>query len=570
VRVTFFAYHIHQPAHTTENPMPILHTTPILRHRWICLLLLSLGLGLALCAEAAEQSSAPTAPLAETTEGPVRGLLDDGLRVFKGIPYAAPPLEAYRWRPTQPALARAGILDATHFGPGCPSIDGSKAAEGRSLKSGGADLFIGVPLAAGSSEDCLHLNIWAPGAAEGAAVMVWLQPNGPASMPLFDGSAFARDGIVFVSLDYRQLTLGNFAHPALTAAATPDEPLGRFQTLDQIAALRWIDANIAAFGGDPANVTLFGLSAGGASVLQLLTLPATQGLIDKAIVQSGVGWWTPFNLTQMEQLGSVFASYAGLPGKDASAEQLRALPLAALPQLGVYNIDGRLQPENATQAIQQGRLADVPLMIGSTSFDGSSLRSMTPEEVVARATPQLLAAYASDRLNGADLGYQMYTDAHVAAPARWIARQAADGAPSYLYQYSYELSLQRGKNRGATHGSELPFVFDIWSKAMPQLPLSEEDRAATRLMHSCWVSFAKTGRPACEGAPEWPVYDAEQDALMELGQTPRIHQQFRKTQLDAQEQAWQSGATDEPHGIEEALRHFEQVLLHADTSSQAR
>jgi para-nitrobenzyl esterase len=494
----------------------------------------------------------------KTEAGTVQGAIENGLLVFRGVPYAEQPL---RWRPPQPPAPWDGVRDATKFGPPCPLPDFSKIAQGRRLVGGGADIFVDVPMAPGSTEDCLHLNIWAPRDAERAAVMVWLQPVGPSSLPLFDGAAFARDGVVFVNLEYRQLTLGNFAHAALTAEAAADEPLARFQTMDQIAALKWVKNNIAAFGGDPQNVTVFGESASAASVLQLLNIPSARGLIDKAIVQSGVGWWNPMGLAQMERLGSVLATHAGLPGADTTAEQLRALPLGALPHVGVYNVDGRMEPENGTTAIDAGRMADVPLLIGWTDFDGSSLRGESAEDVAAGASEELLAAYASDGVAGADLGYQIYTDAHVGAPARWIARKAADGAPSYLYLFSYVRTANRGKVRGAAHGDEIPFVFDHWDKALPQVALSDEDRAATRTVHSCWVSFAKTAVPRCEGAPAWPRYTAERDELMELGVSPRVLRNFRERQLDAQEAAWRAAADAAARRVEDALRRFEETQL---------
>jgi para-nitrobenzyl esterase len=544
--------------------MPFAKSTPApagCRVRSLVFSLLALtGLGSSGLAHAADQTPAAGTHV-QTLHGPVQGRREAALVVFKGVPYAAAPVGNNRWRAPQPLGAWTGIRDAGRFGPACPSIDGRRIAEGRWLKDGGTDLFVDVPLAAGSSEDCLHLNIWAPADASKAPVMVWLQPTGSSSSPLFDGSSFARDSVVFVTLDYRQLTLGNFAHPALTAEAGRDTPLARYQTMDQLAALRWVKQNIAAFGGDADNVTLFGESAGAASVLQLLSMPAARGLIDKAIVQSGVGWWTPFSLQQMERLGIALASRAGLPGKDATVQQLRELPPGALAQTGVYSVDGRLERENGTARIDKGRLADVPLMIGWNDFDGSSLRNGSPEGVAKAASAELLAAYAGDQLTGAELGYQLHTDGHVGAPARWIARKAARGAPSYLYLYSYVLSLQRGKARGAAHGSEIPFVFDAWDKALPQLPLSAEDRTATRLMHSCWVSFARTGKPACDGAPEWPAYTSGSDQLMELGTSARVRQNFRKTQLDAQERAWRKGRRQAELEVEAALRRLEEVLL---------
>jgi para-nitrobenzyl esterase len=519
-------------------------------------------LAFAACSTLAQPSAAdPT--LARTRQGLVRGATENGNVVFKGMPYAAPPVGSRRWKPPLPPAAWEGERDATKFGPPCPSIDGTKLAQGRWLEGGGATIFVDVPTAPGSSEDCLRLNVWAPANASRAAVLVWLQPTGPASFPFFNGAAFARDGVLFVSLDYRQLTLGNFAHPKLTAEAAPGEPLARFQTMDQMAALAWVRENIAAFGGDPDNVTVYGQSAGGWSVLQLLTIPAAKGLIDKAIVQSGAGWSRPFSLAQMERVGSAFATHAGLPGADATAEQLRALPPGALPEIGVYSIDGRFQLENATTAIDAGRMLDVPLLIGWTDFDGSSLREGSPDDVVARAPAELLAAYAADGKTGADLGYQLYTDEHVGAPARWIAGKASAGAPSYLYLFSYVRSGNRGRARGAAHGDDIPLAFDIWS-ALPQIPISDEDRAATRLVHSCWVSFAKIGKPTCEGAPDWPRYTPESDQLMELGSSPAVRERFRERQLDAQEEAWRvSGGARTADDVEAAVRRFEEGGLRA-------
>ena len=503
------------------------------------------------CAElAAQPARDPT--LAQTQQGMVRGAVDGELVVFKGIPYAAPPVGPLRWRPPQQPADRAGVLNATEFGPFCPLLDGSKLAQGRRY-SGGAEIFVGVPDAPGSSEDCLRLNVWAPIDANGAAVMVWIQPIGPSSYPLFDGAALARQGVVMVTMDYRQLSLGNFAHPSLTREAKRDEPLSRYQTMDQIAALRWVKQNIGAFGGDPDNVTVFGESASAASTLQLLTIPAARGLIDKAIAQSANGWWSPADLPEMEVLGSWAASQAGLPGKDATAEQLRALEVDALPKVGIYSIDGRLQPRSATALIDEGQMADVPLLIGWTDFDGSSLRTMSAETFATQASDTLQAVYAGDGKVGADLGYQMYTDQHVGAPARWVADEASEGAPSYLYLFSYVRPEYRGKVPGAAHGNELAFVFDAWSRAYPQVNLTDEDRAATRMMQSCWVSFAKTGTPKCEGAPDWPRYRRASDQVMELGVQAKILTGFRRAQLDAQEAAMQSVIDSDRSAVEEMI-----------------
>lgn len=473
-----------------------------------------------------------------TKQGVVVGGLSDGIRVFKDIPYAAPPVGRLRWMPPQPPSRWQGRRDATKFGAACPAFDTTKVAQAKLMSGLGYDIVLNVPMAGGSSEDCLNLNIWAPANAKRAPVMVWFNPLGAASNPLWDGASFARDGVILVTFDYRQVTLGNFAHPALTKEAKPGQPLGRFQTMDEIAALHWVKQNIAAFGGDAGNVTMFGLSAGGASILQILTLPSARGLFDKAIVESGNGWFSPLSQAEMEEVGSWLASQAGLPGRDATAEQLRALSPDKLPWFGAYSIDGRLAQDNATTAFAAGRVAEVPLMIGSTDFDGSSLR-YGRQAVIDRTRDDVKAAYASEGKAGDDLAYALYTDSHVGAPARWIASKTETGAPTYLYLFSYVRSANRGKVRGAAHGDDASYVFDDWAKAYPQLQLSDEDRAATRMMHSCWVTFAKTGKPQCDGAPDWPRYARADDQLMELGLRPQVRAGFRKQQLDAQEAAMQ-------------------------------
>jgi para-nitrobenzyl esterase len=518
----------------------------------ICML--PMGMLVAAAAGCASGGGDPT--LVETRQGAVKGVLDGELVSFKGVPYAIPPVGSLRWRPPQPPASRETVLEATTFGKPCPSLDGTKIQQGKQV-SGAYDIFIGVPDASGSSEDCLRLNIWAPVNANGAAVMVWIQPLGPSSYPLFDGAGLARQGVVTVTMDYRQLTLGNFAHPALSDEARPNEPLSRFQTMDQMAALKWVKQNIAAFGGDPGNVTVFGESAGGASTLQLLTIPESRELIDKAIVQSGFSWGSPFTLEEMEVLGSWAATQAGLAGEDATSDELRALHPDALPKFGIYSVDGRLQSDSATTAAATGNMIDVPLMIGWTDFDGSSLRGASPEAFAEQASDMLKAVYFSEGKTGADLGYQMYTDQHVGAPARWIADQASGGAPSYLYLFSYVRTANRGRVRGAAHGEDMPFVFDNWAKTFPQLQLSDEDRAATSMMQSCWASFAKTGKPECEGAPDWPPYTRASDQLMDLAMPPKVLTGFRETQLDAQELAMQDVIESARSSVEDLIRRLE-------------
>jgi para-nitrobenzyl esterase len=479
------------------------------------------------------------------------GSFEDGARTFKNIPFAAPPVGKLRWAPPQPPLRWDGERAADKFGHPCTQLDVSRMSQAKRVLAAG--VWIGAPLLANGSEDCLSLNIWAPEKARKAPVVVYFYGAGGSSdMPYWNGAAFARDGIVFVNFNYRSLTQGRFAHPALTKVAKPNEPLSRFDTMDQLAALYWVQENIAAFGGDPKNVTIAGVSAGGAAVLQLLTLPRAKGLFQKAAVESGVGWWAGLSQAEFEQVGVIASMHAGLP-KDATVEQLRALRLDALPQLGVWAWDNRLFPMPPTETFAGGRAIDVPLLIGWNSFDGSSLRS-GHAELIARMPPSVLSTYGGENQTQEDLAYALWTDVHVAAPARWIAKKTAGGAPTYVYCFSYVPPDQRGKVRGAAHASELPYVFDNWQKSAPGLEITDDTRAATKLVHSCWVSFARSGRPSCDGAPEWPRYRPEDDRIMELGSTAQVRKNFRKAQLDAQEAAIQNDLAAQRQELDQLLK----------------
>ena len=485
--------------------------------------------------------------------GVLVGVHQDGVRTFKNIPFAAPPIGEGRWSPPAPPMPWDGTRAAGAFGPPCTQIDVARMSQAKKVLAAG--VWIGAALTANGREDCLSLNVWAPEHVRRAPVMVYFYgAGGSADMPYWNGAAFARDGIVFVNFNYRYLTQGRFAHPALTAVARPDQPLVRFDTMDQLAALRWVRDNIASFGGDPGNVTIAGVSAGGAAVLQLLTVPSAKGLFHKAAVESGAGWWAGLSREEFERVGVLAAAAAGLPA-NVTARELRAVPLDALPQLGVWAWDDRLSPMPPTEMFAAGRATDVPLVIGWNSFDGSSLGAQgdAHARLLARTPPSVLAAYREERLEQDDLTYALWTDMHVAAPARWIARLTAGGAPTYVYYFSYLPPAQRGTVRGAAHGSELPYVFDNWDKVTPGLAVAADVRAATRRVHSCWVSFVKSGRPTCEGAPVWPRYSPRENRIMELGSVAAVRTDFRRAQLDAQEKAMKADLAAQRQDLDRLL-----------------
>ncbi len=473
------------------------------------------------------------------SHGPIEGLEADGVKRFLGIPYAMATSGERRWAPPVAVPGWDEVRSTKAFGPWCPQPDFDRREEGETHSGEGWTIFVDVPPNPDTSEDCLTLNVWAPSEASSSPVMVFVHGNAlGTSFPVYDGTAFARDGIVFVSINFRLHTMGNFAHPALTRAADAAAPLARYTEMDQLAALRWVQQNIAAFGGDPGNVTIVGSSNGGAGILQMLTNESARGLFHKAIVQSGNGWWAPWSHSQHEQLGCLLASMAGLDGCNATVEQLRALPWHELPVTGPYAIDGRLWQKGATELIAEGSALDVPLLIGWNDFDGSSLR-YSARHVIETTHPDVMATYQTGQDREQDLAYEIYTDLHAGAPARWVAHQLEEGEPSYLYLFSYVLSSERDDVRGAQHAYELPHVFDSWDEIFPPVIgsffVSEEDLEMTRVMHACWVSFAATGKPSCPGAPDWPAYNRASDQLMELNLTPRVLSRYRADQLNAHE-----------------------------------
>ena len=442
-----------------------------------------------------------------TADGVVVGQANDRANVFRAVPYAAPPTGALRWVPPQPPKPWAAPLDASKNGPSCPQ---PMNADGTPNAFGGANGPV--------SEDCLQLYVFAPKAVKKAPVMVWIHGGGNrvGAGWVYDGSNFARDGLVIVSINYRLGALGYLAHPALTKAAGA-QPTGNFGLMDQIAALRWVRRNIAAFGGDPGNVTIFGESAGGENVLALLATPAARGLFHKAIVQSGGGWSQPRTLAQAEADG---VAALGRSNTDA----LRALPVEQLVALsgrhGPFQ-DGRLVTATAAQALATGRAADVPLIIGWNSGEDSVAFGGTLADRDAVRTPE---------------GREAFTDRAFGAPARWVAAQASAGKPAWLYHFSYVGTRFRPRMTTAAHAAEIQYVWEYWGRRTPMSVVSDEDRAMASLMHGCWVAFARTSVPTC-GREAWPAYDAASDKLMEFGAPSGVHTGFRKAQLDAQQAA---------------------------------
>jgi para-nitrobenzyl esterase len=333
--------------------------------------------------------------------------------------------------------------------------------------------------AAELSEDCLTLNIWAPRAAHQLPVMVWIHGggnvNGSSADIYYDGAAFARDGIVLVSFNYRLGSLGFRAH----------DGEANFGLWDQVAALKWVRDNIAVFGGDPGNVTLFGESAGGQDALALVTAAPARGLFQKAIVESGGGGWGPIPTL-------------------ASAQQDGDDDWGPM-------VDGHLLKESPLAAMAAGHVARVPLIIGTNDEEGSLLSvQATAEHVFPKLSDddlvRLRELYGTDASDDAALARLIFRDGYFAGEARWVAgKMSAAGSPAYLYRFEYVLSALKARRAGAYHGSEIPFVF----AHLPPVHTDETDLRVERAVHGCWVAFAKTGKPSCPDAPDWTAFGAE-------------------------------------------------------------
>ncbi len=466
--------------------------------------------------------------------GQLRGAAAGDIVAFKGIPFAAPPVGDLRWRAPQPAKAWTGVLDAVNYGHDCMQKPFPSDA---------------APLGTAPAEDCLVLNVWRP-AKPGPAklpVMVWIYGggfvNGGSSPEVYDGSAFARRGVVMVSFNYRVGRFGFFAHPALTAANEDGGLLGNYALLDQLAALKWVQRNIAAFGGDPANVTLVGESAGGSSVHDLMTMPMAKGLFAKAIVESGGGRnqfpprllhdQTPGAPPSAEAAGVAFAKSVGIEGEDAAAlTALRALPAEtivsglnmATPSRDTYSgpmIDGKILTAPVSTLYAEGKaLPGVSMMVGANGMDGFAF-AKTMDQVYAPVGADRRAAAEAiyDPANSGDVravGAKIAADRMMGEPARFVAKTlSAQGHTVYEFRFSYVADSMRKEWAGAPHASEIPFVFDT-VKARYGAALTPKDEAVAQLTNAYWVAFAKSGNPNGDGRPVWPAFSATGDAILDI------------------------------------------------------
>ena len=476
----------------------------------------------------------PSAAQIVTVEsGQLQGTVQDAVLSFKGIPFGAPPVGDLRWRPPQPAAKWRGVRNAGQYGADCMQLPFPSDA---------------APLGTPPAEDCLYLNVWRPAAQSAGPlpVMIWIYGggwvNGGSSPAVYDGSGFARQGVVLVSCNYRLGRFGYFAHPALTREGKSGL-LGNYGDMDQIAALEWVQRNIKSFGGDPHNVTVFGESAGGASVHTLLASPLAVGLFQKAIIESGGGrslfGGAPHlheaanGKVSAEDSGLAFAARKGIAGTDAAAlRQLRALSadsivdglnMASMMQAGAsYSgpmIDGKLRLQDPQVAYLAGKQLRIPVVVGATDMDiGFGSSGKTKEDLFATFGANAAAARKAYDPDGSrtlpDLIGAIDRDRMMIEPARFVARMfSRAGQPVWEFRFSYVAESMRSQWSGAPHATDIPFVFDtVRAKYGPQLTAA--DQGIAQKIHSYWVQFAKTGDPNAAALPRWPKFSARTDTLM--------------------------------------------------------
>ena len=488
-----------------------------------------------------------------------------GVRAYKGIPYAAPPVGDLRWKEPQPVVAWTGVRKAEAFGAPCTQV--SKAN--------------GEP-----SEDCLYLNVWtAANAGDKRAVMAWIHGgglnNGATSEPRHDGKEWAKKGVVAVTVGYRLGAFGYLAHPQLTAES-PHRSSGNYGTLDHVAALKWVQKNIGAFGGDPGNVTVVGVSAGSWSVIALVASPLTKGLFVRAIGQSGGrfyrDWATSASLSNTvyltesrngvmsgEQAGVAFAKQLGAD----SIRALRALPAEKILSVPVFDfrrtlggptppnatnqfytvekVDGYLLPANVRTIYAQRKQNPVPVIVGANDTEHDSI-------LLDGQVPKTLAAYRAriewqygDMVKAFEALYPVKSDADILQALRdsasdhdfllqmrtWARMTTAAGSKAYLYHFCHVPPNPRADFK-ANHMAELEYVFN---NLVNPWPYTDVDRRLAHAVSSYWTNFAKTGNPNGPGLPQWTVYDPKNEPYMELGDSPLPGRDVKKARLDFQERS---------------------------------
>jgi para-nitrobenzyl esterase len=473
------------------------------------------------------------------------------LHVYKGIPFAAPPVGELRWKAPQRPAPWQGVRSCTKFGNACPQPS--------------------IPLMSvdePQSEDCLYLNVWTPAkkATEKLPVMVWIHGGsyafGSGAQSIYDGEALARRGVVVVTINYRLNAFGFLAHPALSAESGKGS--GNYGLLDQIAALEWVKRNIAAFGGDKDCVTIFGESAGGGSVMALLISPLAKGLFHRAVAQSGVLFARPlreaaYGQEPAEKVGERFAAKLGCDTLSAmrqkSAKEVLAAAMLNANPLGEGGhdlgpvADGWVIPGDPYDLMRQQR--DVPLLLGTTADEGTLFVVGSAPSVSADAYKKFVTATFGAQAEKVLGLFPARTDKDVSkalaaflrdvyfiGPNRAFARSRAGlASKTFLYHFTRATPLARTMGLGAHHAAELRYVFDTLD-GPGSFGYEAKDHALATKIADAWVRFAKTGDPNGEGLPEWPAYTKEKDEHLELGEEIRVGSGLEREACDTLDRVW--------------------------------
>ena len=475
-------------------------------------------------------------PLA-AIDGPIRvegGLVSGaagnnaGVRAYKGIPFAAPPVGELRWKAPQTPAAWKGTRQATEFSAMCMQLPYPQTS-----------IYYQPPSPV--SEDCLYLNVWTAAASsnERRPVMVWIHgggyTRGSGSTPTYNGENLATKGAVVVTVNYRLGVFGFLAHPELTKESDVRSS-GNYGLLDMVSALQWVQRNIAAFGGDPKRVTIFGESAGSSAVNFLMASPLAKGLFHRVIGESGANFGRRLTLADAEKTGSRLGTLAELRAKSAGD---------MLKTEGSFRpcVDGWFLPEDVSAIFANGKHSDVPVIAGYNADEGRTLapwpRDATAQTFLDQAhkrygtfADEFLKLYAaSSDAQAAESHYNSFRDQGMGWEMRtWVRAQTKSGkAPAYLYYFTRIPPWAESSRYRAYHAAEIQYVF---ANLRPNRPWEDADRKLADVMSSYWVNFAATGNPNGKGLPQWPGYGAKADPLMEFGDQIELRHDVNKAALD--------------------------------------
>jgi para-nitrobenzyl esterase len=481
--------------------------------------------------------------------GMISGTTADGVRSYKGIPFAKPPVGDLRWKPPQPLSPWEGVRECTDYGPDCPQAPYAQGS-----------LFYSPPRK--QSEDCLYLNVWtAAKSSEKRPVMVWIHggalTRGSGATRTYDGTAFAKKGVVLVTVNYRLGPLGYLAYSELSAES-PNHSSGNYGVLDQIAALKWVQKNIAAFGGDPSRVTIFGESAGSWSVNVLVATHLAKGLFHRAIGESG-GQFGPMTYLKEDKKSSVAAEKIGAAfAKACGADSLKALrnvPAEKIIEVfnndaegrkfrTVVNVDGWVLPDEIRNIFAKGKHNDVPVLVGSNADEMTSLTTpailpKTMDDYRKRVETQY-----GDLIKEFDAAYSVKSEADIAGAIlgsmrdsiftlnmrTWARMTAMGRSKAYLYLFSRVPPNPNSKYLGAYHAAEIAYVFNNLNRQ--NTLLQETDFKLADQMQNYWVNFATTGNPNGKGLANWAAYNQNSEPYLDFGDTIQLRNHLLKAQLD--------------------------------------